>query len=139
MDSRRKDRARFIYRLRAEAQDDQGHWFSGHLVDVTLEGMMLIGNTAYAPDTRLALSVELPRNTMGEGKMGFCARVRWCDPENDATLYALGVSLEEMPAPSRQKLQELMSRFKEESDEAAGDAEDDLVRNHGDDPIVHNR
>lgn len=139
MDSRRKDRTRFIYRLRAEAQDDQGHWFNGHLVDVTLDGMMLIGNAEFAPDTRLALSVELPRNTMGEGKMDFCARVRWCDQETDPSLYALGVSLEEMSAQSRQTLEELMSRFKELTDEVASEADDDLVNNHGDDPFVHNR
>lgn len=137
MESRRRDRTRFIYRLRAEAQDDQGHLFNGHLVDVTLDGMMLIGNAHFAPDTRLALSVELPRNTMGEGKIDFYARVRWCDRETEPSLYALGVSLEEMSAQSRQTLEELMSRFKELPDEAASEAEDDLVHNQGDDPFVH--
>lgn len=137
MESRRRDRTRFIYRLRAEAQDDQGHWFNGHLVDVTLEGMMLIGNAEFAPDTRLALSVDLPRNAMGEGKMDFCARVRWCDHENEPSLYALGVSLEEMSDQSRQMLQELLSRFHELSAETELEAEDPLIQNRGDDPFVH--
>lgn len=134
MESRRQDRTRFIYRLRAEAQDDQGHWFNGHLVDVTLDGMMLIGNTEFAPDTRLALCIELPHNAMGDGKIDFCARVRWCDHEaDDPSLYAMGVALDEMSAQSRQTLEELMERFRELPE----DASDDLVHNHGDDPFAH--
>lgn len=137
MESRSKDRTRFIYRLRAEAQDDQGRLFNGHLVDVTVDGMMLIGNAEFAPNTRLALSVELPRNAMGEGQMEFYAQVRWCDQEAEPDLYALGVSLEDMSAQSRQTLEELMTRFHESTSEAADDAEDTLVQNRGDDPFVH--
>ena len=139
MDARRKDRTRFIYRLRAEARDDRGNAFSGHLVDVTLDGMMLIGNSAYAPQTPLSLSIDLPHNTMGGGQIDFQARVRWCDTEEEPGLHALGVSLEAMPAQSRQTLEELMTRFKEHTAEAASEAEDDYVHNHGDDPFVHGR
>lgn len=134
MESRHKDRKHFIYCLRAEAQDDQGHLFGGHLVDVTLDGMMLIGNADFSPDTHLALSIELPHNIMGEGKLDFCARVRWCDQEADPTLFALGVSLEDMSAQCRQTLQELMVRFNQREDDIA---KDDLVHNHGDDPWAH--
>ncbi|WP_157954231.1 PilZ domain-containing protein [Saccharospirillum mangrovi] len=139
MDSRRKDRTRFIYRLRAEAQDDQGRLFNGHLVDVTLDGMMLIGNASFDAGTRLALTVDLPHNTMGNGQMAFYAQVRWCDHEADPDLYALGLSLEDMSAQSRQTLEELMVRFHESSTDAADEADDSLVQNRGGDPFVHGR
>lgn len=139
MDARRKDRTRFIYRLRAEARDDRGNAFSGHLVDVTLDGMMLIGNADYAPQTPLSLSIDLPRNAMGGGQIDFQARVRWCDAEEEPGLHAIGVSLEAMSAQARRTLEELMARFQEQADEAASEAEDDYVHNHGDDPFVHNR
>lgn len=134
MEARRQDRTRFIYRLRVDGRC-RDRAFNGHLVDVTLDGMMLVLSTGFDVGSVLDLAVDLPRNAMGGGRLDFTATVRWCEAEPDSQLHALGVSLDDSTPEAQRTLGELMERFHE----LPADDQDDgtYVHNQGGDPFIH--
>lgn len=128
MDARKRDRARLIYRLRVHGSGPDAE-FKGNLLDVTAEGMMLIGNQRFSGDVPLSLTIELPHNTMGDGYMTFDASVRWCQPRSTGDLYYLGVSLDHVPEASLDLLNILIDRFHElQIQDAYLDEEDPFVQ-----------
>lgn len=131
MDARKHDRTRFIYRLRVRGSGP-GAAFKGHLLDVTPEGMMLIGNRSFGTDAPLSLTIELPHNTMGGEHVTVDASVRWCEPRPADDLYYLGVSLDHASATSRYWLNILVNRFHELPREDGRPVDEDPdVRNKG--------
>ena len=113
MDARRQERTRLIYSLRLFLAETRV--LLGYLVDITPEGIMVIGDQPQEAGARLALEMDLPKNVMNGGQLSFQGEIKWCREDNDDGLFTLGIRLLKMAAESQALIQELTDRFHQES------------------------
>ncbi len=122
---RSSERVRLIYHLRVF--DAAEGTLLGHLVDITPEGFLVIGENPVAVPARFSLRMDLPRNVMRERRLTFQARSKWCRRDGGGDFYSTGFRIEGMSAESLGVVRRLIRDFYqvEESGDGAGDGLDE--------------
>jgi len=62
----------------------------GHLMDITIEGLMLISETPLKIDLTYHLRMDLPEDVMTKTYLSFDAQCLWCKPDINPAFYNAG-------------------------------------------------
>jgi hypothetical protein len=62
----------------------------GHLMDITIEGLMLISETPLKTDLTYHLRMDLPEDVMTKAYLSFDAQCLWCKPDINPAFYNAG-------------------------------------------------
>jgi hypothetical protein len=133
MDTRRQERTRLIYHLRVF--DARRKRLLGHMVDITPEGLMLIGETPVPVGRKYSLRMDLPRNLMADGHLTFSAESKWCTKDTNEKFYSMGMRIVKMTSEAIALVQRLTRDFYREDIEPG--SEDDLAFGIEDAPSGH--
>ena len=124
MDSRRQERTRLIYHLRVF--DARRRKLLGQLVDITPEGLALIGEKAVPVGRKFSLRMDLPRNLMADGHLNFSAESKWCTKDTNGDFYSMGMRIVKMTPEAVALVQKLTRDFYREDEDEEAAAEDDF-------------
>jgi hypothetical protein len=133
MDTRRQERTRLIYHLRVF--DARRKKLLGHMVDITPEGLMLIGETPVPVGRKYSLRMDLPRNLMADGHLTFSAESKWCTKDTTEDFYSMGMRIVKMTPEALALVQRLTRDFYREDIEPG--SEDDLALGVEETPLGH--
>jgi PilZ domain len=107
MDMRQEERVRLIYYLRLFQEGSRDPL--GHLINVTGDGFMLMGEREMRPNIVYQLAMDLPPH-MGRGtQMRFTGEVKWRKSPDRTPFYHTGIKFIEI-APRDRELLEHMAR-----------------------------
>ena len=109
MNTRRQERTRLIYPLRVF--DARRKKLLGHMVDITPEGLMLIGETPVRVGRKYSLRMDLPRNLMTDGHVTFSAESKWCTRDVNGDFYSMGMRIVKMTPEALTLVQKLTRDF----------------------------
>ncbi len=113
--TRRQERAHLIYFLRvfdAESGD-----LLGQMVDLTTDGIMVIGEGAAAPRQHYRLRMDLPRNVPMGRHLTLEARCKWCRRDPSGDFHSMGFRLQDMSPEAHRAVEQLIERFYREGGE----------------------
>ncbi len=107
-DARRLKRENTVYYLSVfdTPSDDE----VGKLVDITIEGCMLICDAPVEPDKTFQLRIVLPRPIAGASELIFAAESRWCRPAENIDFFNTGFAIKDI-SPKDRSLVELLIKF----------------------------
>jgi len=94
---RKLRRRHLIYYLRV-FERDTGELL-GHLVDLTPEGVLLMGERALEPGTSLTMTMDLPTEICGKPKLQFVGHCVWSRQDPNTGLHDSGFRLDDLPLP----------------------------------------
>lgn len=108
-DKRKLKRRHLIYYLRVFSMP--GAELLGHLVDITPEGVMIIGEKPVPAEQDFVLHMDLPAEIMGKESIEFKARSRWSRKDVDPTFYGTGFQLVDVSAEDVRIIKRLIKDF----------------------------
>lgn len=88
LEKRRLKRRHLIYYLRVFNR--LNNELLGHLVDLTPEGIMIIGERLLPVDVDCDLYMTLPEEILGKNKVDFVAHAVWSRKDVDPSFYGTG-------------------------------------------------
>ena len=94
------------------------------MVDITPEGLMLIGEKALPVGTKFSLRMDLPRNLMVDTHLTFSAESKWCVKDQNGDFYSMGFRIVKITPEALSVVQRLAKDFYQE--EPGSDLESDL-------------
>jgi hypothetical protein len=110
--TRRQERTRLIYHLRVF--DARRKRLLGHMVDITPEGLMLIGENPLPAGKKYSLRMDLPRNLMVDAHLTFSAESKWCTKDQNGDFYSVGFRIVKMTPEALAVVQKLARDFYQE-------------------------
>ncbi len=116
MKTRRQERTRLIYHLRVF--DARRRRLLGQLVDITPEGLLLIGESALPPGKKFSLRMDLPRNLMVDTHLTFSAESKWCEKDPTGEFYNVGFLIVKISPEALAVVQKLARDFYQEEIES---------------------
>ena len=96
------------------------------MVDITSEGLMLIGETPVRVGRKYSLRMDLPRNLMTDGHLTFSAESKWCTKDANEDFYSMGMRIVKMTPEAIAVVQKLTREFYREDIEPGSEDEMDL-------------
>jgi hypothetical protein len=112
MKTRRQERTRLIYHLRVF--DARRKRLLGQLVDITPEGLMLIGESQIPAGKKYSLRMDLPRNLMADAHLTFSAESKWCVKDQSENFYTMGFRIVKITPEALEIVQRLAQDFYQE-------------------------
>ena len=94
---RKQPRRHLVYYL--EVFDLASSKVLGHLVDITLYGMMMISQDALVPGQEMTVRIQLPEEMEGENSIVLSGCAVWCHKDVNPDYYATGFEFE---SPSKE-------------------------------------
>ena len=113
--ARRVERAHLIYFLRVF--DAASSELLGQMVDLTTDGLMVIGERAVSARQKYTLRMDLPRNVPMGRHLTVEARCKWCRREPDGDFYSMGFRIMELGPEAHRVVEQLIERFYREGDD----------------------
>lgn len=108
-DKRTSKRRHLIYYLHVYNQVNLE--LLGHVVDITAEGLMIIGEKALPVGQEYHLHMSLPSEIMGRESLDFEAQSIWSRPDVDPTMFATGFSLKDIDSEESRIIRRLIKDF----------------------------
>jgi hypothetical protein len=108
-DKRKLERRHLIYYLRIF--NLPGGELLGHLIDITPEGMMIIGEESIPAGQDFDLHMDLPADIMGKAWIEFKAHSKWSRKDVDPSFYGTGFHLVDVSAEDRNIINRLIKDF----------------------------
>lgn len=115
MKTRRLERAHLIYFLRVFNANSGD--LLGQMVDLTTDGIMVIGESAIPPRQKCTLRMDLPRNVAVGRHLTVEARCKWCRKDPSGDFYSMGFRIVDMSPEAHQVVDQLIARFYREEGE----------------------
>jgi hypothetical protein len=112
MNARRQERTHLIYHLRVF--DARRKTLLGHMVDITPEGMQLIGEKAVPVEKKFSVRMDLPRNVMIDRHLKFDAQSKWCTADRSGDFYSMGFRIVDITPEALAVVQKLAREFFQE-------------------------
>lgn len=113
--ARRVERAHLIYFLRVF--DAASGELLGQMVDLTTDGLMVIGEHPVAARRKYTLRMDLPRNIPMGGHLTVEALCKWCRRDPGGDFYSMGFRITELPPDTHRVVDQLIERFYREGGE----------------------
>ncbi len=113
--TRRQERAHLIYFLRVF--DAQSGDLLGQMVDLTTDGIMVIGEGAVTPRQRYSLRMDLPRNVPMGRHLTLEARCKWCRRDESGDFHSMGFRILDMSPEAYRAVEQLIEKFYREGGE----------------------
>jgi hypothetical protein len=117
--TRRQERTKLIYHLRVF--DARRRRLLGHMVDITPEGLLLIGETPLPTGRRYSLRMDLPRNLMSDMHLTFSAESKWSTKDQNGEFYNVGFRIVKITPEALAVVQKLARDFYQEDVESDPD------------------
>ncbi len=108
-DKRILKRRHLIYYLRVVDRTTQE--LIGHLVDITPDGIMLIGEKPLPVDVDYQLQIILPQEINGKESLDLDARAIWCRPDVNPSLYGMGFQMSEVTSEDTRLIMKTIQDF----------------------------
>jgi hypothetical protein len=83
----------------------------GHLVDITPDGLMIIGEKMQPVDMDFQLHMTLPQEIMGKDQLDFDAHSVWCRKDADPSFYGTGFELTNITPEDMRLIGKLIQNF----------------------------
>jgi hypothetical protein len=83
----------------------------GYAVDINLQGLRFSASRDFEPGRRLELSIELPQELLGRRSVRLAGTVKWCGPDLNPDLKAVGLQFSSISPVDRDALVVLMAQF----------------------------
>lgn len=113
--TRRLERAHLIYFLRVF--DALSGDLLGQMVDLTTDGIMVIGERAIPPRQKYTLRMDLPRNIPVGRHLTVEARSKWSRRDPGGDFYHTGFRIVDMSPDAHRIVEQLIERFYREGGE----------------------
>ena len=111
--ARRLERVRLIYFLRVF--DAMSGDLLGQMVDLTTDGIMVIGESPVVARQKHTLRMDLPHNIPLGGRLELEARCKWCRRDPSGGFYNMGFQIVDLGPDAHRVVQQLIERFYRES------------------------
>lgn len=109
-DKRRIKRRHLIYYLQV-FDNDTGNLL-GHLVDITVEGVMLVSESPIETGREFKMKMLLPEEYAGQKEILFTGKSHWSRQDVNPTFHDTGFSLPEIGPREREIIELLIHDFK---------------------------
>ena len=83
----------------------------GDLVDITIEGIKLIGEKPIKTKVIFQLKMDLPRKINGEREISFNAKSTWCRKDERTNYYNTGFQLTSITANDVARIENLIEEY----------------------------
>ena len=86
----------------------------GYVGDLTLQGVMVVGETSFEVGRRLAIGIEFPADEADEKlqRVAVSGRVAWCRPDEDTPQYLnIGFEFLELSAEGAEVIKGVLDRY----------------------------
>ena len=110
MQNRRKINRRYLLYF-VRVYDADSHQQIGNLLDITLQGAMIISQTQIPADQDFRLRVELTDDIAEQPFLEFPARSIWCHPDLEPSLYNTGFEIQELSPEDIKIIQKIIETF----------------------------
>jgi len=110
MDERRKQTRRLLTYF-SRVIDRESRQLLGYLVDLTTDGIMIVGSFPIRANALFRLRIDLPENYSDKNQVEFRAKVVWSQPDPDSELHRSGFKFLEQSVDDRLLLEDLISKF----------------------------
>lgn len=94
-----------------EMQDRQTSQVLGRIMDLTLEGFMLLAKQEMIPDQQYELVLNLPEAIRFHRSIELVAECRWCQPSNTAGYFGAGFFVVSVDVVKREAWKLLVEEF----------------------------
>lgn len=106
---RKLERKRLIFYLKVFGE--KTNRLIGDLVDITTEGIRLIGNRPIKTEITYKLRMDLPREINGKREIIFNARSRWCEKDDRTDFYNTGFQLMSISPGDVNRIENLIQEY----------------------------
>ncbi len=100
MEDKRSSERKLIHQL-LRVTDRRSNRTVGNLVNLSMDGFLLISPVPIPPQTVAELSLELPYAVNGRDHVDLVARCIWCQKSSYSDDYGAGYQIEQMSIPDR--------------------------------------
>ena len=83
----------------------------GYLVNITTEGLMLVGEEPIETDESLQLKLILPTKIKGVNQVNLSAQAIWCEQDSNPEFYNIGFLLREVPRKNIRIIERLIKKY----------------------------
>jgi hypothetical protein len=108
-DKRIIERKHLIYYLKVT--DRETNHAIGHAVNISNDGMMLIGEESIETETLFQLQMFLPEKIQGSRHFEFSAMSKWCREDENPDFYNIGFQLDNVSTEGIQVIKHLIDKF----------------------------
>ena len=84
----------------------------GRIINISLEGLMLISTSRHVSDTVLDLRIKLPELIFGKDVIDCKAKCMWCIKNKNTDFYEAGFHLFELPDEDIRAIVGLIAKFR---------------------------
>lgn len=95
-----------VYDLRSKA-------VLGYIGDLTLKGVMIVGEKPVEVDRHIILGIEFPESVQGlaSARVVIPSRAAWCRPEKDGQYFDIGFEFDELSADAATVIEAVLERY----------------------------
>ena len=97
--------------LFANVYDSRSGKIIGTLLNITLEGAMVLSENKVDKDNTMELHIKLPENFVQKNELVFVASSRWCGPDINPEFYDVGYQFANVSEEDSQIIQAIIEKY----------------------------
>jgi hypothetical protein len=97
--------------LFANVYDSKSGKIIGTLLNITLEGAMVLSENRVDADNTMELHIKLPENFVQKNELVFVASSRWCGPDINPEFYDVGYQFANVSDEDSQIIQAIIEKY----------------------------
>jgi hypothetical protein len=97
--------------LFANVYDSKSGKIIGTLLNITLEGAMVLSESRVDADNTMELHIKLPENFVQKNELVFVASSRWCGPDINPEFYDVGYQFANVSEEDSQIIQAIIEKY----------------------------
>jgi hypothetical protein len=97
--------------LFAHVYDSKSEKIIGTLLNLTLEGAMVLSEDRIAANNTMELHIKLPENFVEKNELVFTASSRWCGPDINPEFFDVGYQFANVSEEDAQIIQTIIEKY----------------------------
>jgi hypothetical protein len=97
--------------LFANVYDSKSGKIIGTLLNITLEGAMVLSENRVDANNTMELHIKLPENFVQKNELVFTASSRWCGPDINPEFFDVGYQFANVNEDDRQIIQAIIEKY----------------------------
>jgi hypothetical protein len=97
--------------LFANVYDSKSGKIIGTLLNITLEGAMVLSENKIAENNTMELHIKLPENFVQKNELVFVANSRWCGPDINPEFYDVGYQFANVSEEDSKIIQAIIEKY----------------------------
>jgi hypothetical protein len=97
--------------LFANVYDSRSGKIVGTLLNITLEGAMVLSESQIDKDNTMELHIKLPENFVQKNELIFTANTRWCGPDINPEFFDVGYQFANVSEEDGQIIQTIIEKY----------------------------